>query len=173
MRGRPRNRLPRPWKSRSGQNLHVMFEQQAEDHLHWNCFNPQFEYMNFMYSLRQSYQKGFLLLLFVEIIVWRWQVSCGWHFYVAFSFQIILATLYFFFQIKSTSMTLAAVISLRVRSKNAQGVALEQQMRRFQLISSFSLPQKPRSIKIAKYWIENAISLKTKTWWGDSCSNHG
>ena len=69
----------------------------------------------------------------------------------------------FFFQIISTSMTLAAVISLRVRPKNAQGVALEQQMRRFQLISSFSLPQKPRSIKIAKYWIENAISLKTKT----------
>ena len=60
-------------------------------------------------------------------------------------------------------MTLAALISLRIWSKNALGVALERQMKSFLLISSFSLPQKPRSIKIVKYWIENAISLKTKT----------
>lgn len=30
------------------------------------------------------------------------------------------------------------------------------------MIGAFSLPQKPRSIKLAKYCIENTISLKTK-----------
>ena len=92
------------------------------------------------------------------------------HFHVSLfrSFQIVLATLEFFFiciyfhDACGFYFVKKREFDQSIWLKNALGAAKRSMMRRFLVIGAFSLAQKPRSIKLAKYCIENTISLKTK-----------